>query len=219
MPTLEAPLPRGCSFIPPEGHKALIGRVLKPSDRFTEDRWNKQWKDREDTVRGFMESATNYVLTGGLESQIPQLNDVDEETDSGLTYRTLLAQGLKDIREGKLVVTTNNRLGITGGSNKTNAALAIGGRMNCGVRNGRESMGFRQMNARFIGVVLNVDLPEAKPINESSVIPGYRIENIYRAIISARQDYHTEEQSGNLGEYFTQDELDRGLNWVLFGKL
>lgn len=215
-------LPRGCTYVPVEGFRALLGKVLPHPSEMDPEKWNKKWKDRECAAKGILEAIIRHAVSRQIDqdpifSSMTGLDLIDHKIGVNLTNRILLAQGLIDIQAGKLVVVTNNRIGISGKGK--NPLFAGGESFRCGFECGNPLVGIRRFKGDFIGVVLNVESPAANPFKngESNVAVANLVE-VMNAVLHAKKRLYIVEREGDQDEYFTQEEIDCGVEWTLFGK-
>lgn len=221
LETAEVPtssLPKGCTEILPKGRATkLTTRVLKPKDRWQPKDWNRTWEIRERNIQNIFEAIVKALLmksVGGSELQ-SILNEVHSETN--LTHRILLSRGLEDLKAGRLVVTTNNRIGIKGAER---GPLVVGGRFHFRFQVGRRSTGMRRVEGKIIGLVLNANSRFAKPYKkgEERGISDQQLLDTAGSLIDAYLALNQARAQEGLSEYLFQEELNRAINWAIFGK-
>ncbi len=214
-------LPKGCTYIPTSGFKALFRRVLPFQTEMDPKKWEKKWGERERKAKSLTEAAIRYVVSRRIDqalnfSDLEGFEEVDPKIGENLTNRTLLAQGLRDIQDRKMVIVTNNRMGLP--SRGSNPIFATGEAFSFGLETDSLT-GRRTFEANFIGVILNVESPAVRSYkNGAFSISGEALIAVMNAVLNARKRFLFIERRGNLAEFFTQDEMDRGIEWTLFGK-
>ncbi len=220
LPIESEQLPRGCTYVPETGLRGFIGKVLPFQTEMDPKKWEKKWGERERKAKSLTEAAIRYVVSRRIDqalnfSDLEGFEEVDPKISENLTNRTLLAQGLRDIQDRKLVIVTNNRLGLPSRGN--NPIFAVGEAISCGLET-NSLTGRRTFEADFIGVILNVESPAVRSYkNGAASISGEALIEVMNAVLNARKRYLVTEREGNLAEFFTQEEMDRGIEWTLFG--
>lgn len=201
-------LPRGCIETP---SKLPFSRVRK----LDEHQWIKVWSEKEEIARSLFQAVAGAAISGKLDRNLyPMLNKVDQDT--GLVLRVLLARSLDKYKKGELVVATNNRMGLRSNGGVT----AVGGKFHFGVQIGNTLSGQRKAEGEFVGVVLNVDSSPIRNISkkgESSISGDHQLD-ILSALIESEIAAIKVEKEGRSGEIFSQEELSRATDFVLFDK-
>lgn len=211
---LPLPLPRGCTEVKPITHVPVVNRILR--DRENREAWERRWGARE----GQVQAVFDIVVRGALMDSLGDIDLREElgqiDSDTGLSHRTLLAQGSQDLRSDRYVVTTANRIGISMGEK----SFCQGGEIHFKVQMGNSLSGFRKAEGDFIGIVLNPKVEGAKPMKEDEgrLIDEDQAVDIVEALILARKAMVQAEKEGTLKKFFTQEEFDRATDWVIFNE-
>lgn len=208
------PLPRGCSEIKPSPTMARIGKFLhvSPIEYTPEERYEK-WGLRGRFAKDIFQMVLKHDI---LDYSNKSIDQIDPET--GLSIRTLLAQGLNDARNGVIPVITNNLVGIFF---QADDEFCLGGELDLAIRYGNEFVGTRKAEGKFIGIVINIEKKFTRPIknkDETRKIDADTIGDIYHAIISAKKQLERAKRDNVLSDYQTTQELNDAVNWVLFAK-
>ncbi len=202
-------LPRGCVRVEQKPRKTGLLRLFKSQKEFSRDEWEGIWGERERDIRTIFETIQNDALGNKL---TPKFNEalrlIDDKT--GLSYKVLVASGAMDVKEGRVVVVTHNRLGFAG-KTKDNF-LAKGGRFGFGLE-----LNGRKVEGSFIGIILNAEAFKEFKEKTSQELTNMQITDVFNALIYAHEDYLEAMREGNLQNFFSQQELDQALDWVLFG--
>lgn len=201
-------LPRGCEEIPPK-------LPLVKLRTFSEEKWIQEWEGREGVARSLFQSVAEAALTKKLDPQLtPALRKVDEET--GLALNVLLARSLDRLKKGELVVVTSNRVGIKGDTE----TLAVGESFHFTVQMGDSLRGKRRAEGDFIGIVLNVDSQAVRQLSKKGEtdISGDLQVSALSALIDAEIARTKTEKAGENQNLFSQADVDRASDFVLFGK-
>lgn len=164
-----------------------------------------------------MNSFAKSAISGWLESNSGlDLNFNVREPETGITYRTYLAQGLMGLQKGRLVLITWTPVRMSDGP-----AFVAGGALRVQAEYGRAITEKRRIDANFIGVSLDIFSKYARPLKNDEddiVVPTETVFSLFDAIITAESAYQEMKKENRLDEFFTQGEMDKAINWLYFGQ-
>lgn len=204
-------LPRGCSEAKPFGLRARIGDRLPKGVSWEE--WSMHWQAREEAAKFTFTQLARHILSSEIAPSFSEMLSAKDE-NTQLTNKVLFARGIQDMQVGRLVVTTNNRMGI--GTDKK--VLGVGGELNFKLHRGTVFTGERRAQGNIIGLVLNaestlVDLHVGKK-NGYVDIDFEQLASLTTAVISAEKMliYYEDKDKSHL---MSQGELDAAIDWVM----
>ena len=208
-------LPKGCSEIEPTRVNRFMEKLFRPSDQLNKEEWQNKWASREKQARLVLELGARVVLSGEISQYAPGLDNYLDGTEpqTGLSYRTLLARGIEDLKENRFIIATSNNLGLDMGKG-LDSVFAFGGQFEFMTEFGR-----RHAEGTLAGILLNVESKGARVPKSNQVsdeITGVQLSDIIKALINIQLELLRTKEENIERTYTTQQDLDAAINWVLF---
>lgn len=204
-------LPRGCTEISPP----IGGRITRLAN-WLSSKWNEAFLGDADSKERLARDTFNQIVRASLSGAIPfeglseGLSAVDPK--SKLTYQSMLARVFQTNQEGRIVVTTTDRISFAARGRER--FFALGGIFELDNTSGHELLGRRQIRGQFLAVVFNSQ--EITKLRRSREIKSEQLGQTVNVLLSVYREYLLLEQTGEIEDFLKQNEFDQALNWLHF---